>query len=229
MKNYLVPLSAGIVTPRLLTKCAQSVLSKRSASSLKCHFEKVAGEQKCEPKSLKDDVSPEIQESLRRWQTTQLEGTIHRPGADLGAGFGLEFLHEFSKTCRTDRHPAPVAARSRSQTRSLFRRRSLSASEWPAAVSGQCARAAFKTQRPTGWVKAMSAKMKTPRSWPAFRGVGEGSIRAIDERDYSSRSGFWWGRQACSCYGEGRCLCCRRFDRAISADVARVAHREASQ
>jgi hypothetical protein len=56
--------------------------------------------------------------------------------------------------------------------------------------------------------------------------------RALGVRNYSNNESIrpasilnqhWWGRQACTCRGAGRCLCCRRFDRAISAHKARVA------
>lgn len=39
----------------------------------------------------------------------------------------------------------------------------------------------------------------------------------------TKRHPAWWGKQACTCHGEGRCLCCRRFDRAICAHQERVA------
>ena len=212
----------------VLTKCAQSVLLKRSAASLKRQSEKLAGDQKCEPKSLKNDASPEIQERLRRWETTQLEETIHRPGADLGAGFGLEILQdEFSKTCRTDRYSAPVAARSCSQVWPLFRHCSLPSSKWAVALPGKLLGTAWKAAASARRGKIVTPDMKTPRKAGGLRGVGDGSIRAIDASDYRQpsikRPAAWWGRQSCTCRGAGSCLCCRRFDRAIRSHQVRIA------
>lgn len=160
-----------------LTKYAQSVLSKESAFSLKCHFEKVAGNQKWKLKSLKNDANPLELQASRRWETTQLEGTIHRPIADIGAGFGLEFLQdEFSKACRTDWHPAAIIARPRSQAWSLFRRRSVSASERPTAVprrrTGAITQADWSTWRGN---EMMPAENKTPKAGYA-KGADEATV-----------------------------------------------------
>lgn len=78
----------------------------------------------------------------------------------------------------------------------------------------------------THWSFIVDGPKKTPRKAGWLRGV-EGVVdRAIDVSDYrqpsSNRPVNWWGRQACSCRGEGRCLCCRRFDRAIRAHQLRV-------
>lgn len=63
---------------------------------------------------------------------------------------------------------------------------------------------------------------KTPR--PMARGA---AVACEDDRCANNSAPAsnqnWWGRQACSCHGAGRCLCCRRFDRAIRAHQARVA------
>lgn len=58
---------------------------------------------------------------------------------------------------------------------------------------------------------------------PGEVGKAESKQRTDRTEPASIRLAQWWGRQACTCYGEGRCLCCRRFDRAISAHQARVA------
>ena len=38
----------------------------------------------------------------------------------------------------------------------------------------------------------------------------------------ASRSPHWWGFQSCTCRGNGTCLCCRRFARAIDRHLVRV-------
>lgn len=65
---------------------------------------------------------------------------------------------------------------------------------------------------------------KTPRH------EARGAVRACEDTDAANRTvptsirqAAWWGQQACSCRGDGKCLCCRRFDRAIRAHQARVA------
>lgn len=70
----------------------------------------------------------------------------------------------------------------------------------------------------------MDGKRKTPKP------MALGAVRACEDTDAgnntapaSIRRTAWWGRQACTCHGNGTCLCCLRFDRAIRAHQARVA------
>jgi len=70
----------------------------------------------------------------------------------------------------------------------------------------------------------MRHKGKTPqpgRAW-GVKGENESNYGTYYARRGSIWPAQWWGQQACSCNGEGRCLCCRRFDRAIRAHLARV-------
>ena len=67
----------------------------------------------------------------------------------------------------------------------------------------------------------MRPEKETPRLGRAL-GVGNYSNNE-SIRPASILNQHWWGRQACTCRGAGRCLCCRRFDRAIGAHQARVA------
>ncbi len=41
-------------------------------------------------------------------------------------------------------------------------------------------------------------------------------------RSLATRQSDWWGIQSCTCRGDGTCLCCRRFDRAIRAYEMRL-------
>lgn len=69
----------------------------------------------------------------------------------------------------------------------------------------------------------MRQEWKTPR--PGARGaagVCEDHHEANNAAPTSIRAATWWGMQACTCRGDGKCLCCRRFDRAIRAHQARV-------
>lgn len=70
----------------------------------------------------------------------------------------------------------------------------------------------------------MRPEKETPRH------EARGAVRACEDTDVANntapasiRQAAWWGQQACSCRGTGRCLCCRRFDRAIRAHLARTA------
>lgn len=69
----------------------------------------------------------------------------------------------------------------------------------------------------------MRHEKKTPRP------MALGAVRACEDTDKANRTAptsirqaAWWGGQACTCHGSGKCLCCRRFDRAIRAHQARV-------
>lgn len=223
--NYM-PSSAGSFSPECLIKSAQSVLFDSSASSLKCQFETLTGRAKAPPKSQQCDASPNRLEGLRGVQP-RLEGLIHRPGADTGAGFGSETLQdEFPQIRRDSRHPAAVASRSRGEAWPLLRRRSMPAAEWQAALSGQRAGVAGKAAKPARRREIVRPDVKAPREAGRLRGAENVSIGTINEPDYRQPASYrqtWWGRQACTCRGAGACLCCRRFDRAIRTHLARVA------
>ena len=73
---------------------------------------------------------------------------------------------------------------------------------------------------------SMRPDKETPQPGRAW-GVKGGIESNLHGANYATRASIWpaqwWGRQACTCYGEGHCLCCRRFDRAIRSHQARVA------
>lgn len=223
--NYM-PSSAGSFSPEYLIKSARSVLFESSAASLECQFETLTGRAKAPPKSQQCDASPNRLEGLRGVQP-RLEGLIHRPGADTGACFGLEILRdEFPQICRARRHTAAVASHSRGETWSLLRSCALPPAERQTTLSGQRAGVAGKAAKPARQVEIVRPDVKAPREAGRLRGAEKGSIRTIDASDYrqpASARQTCWGRQACTCRGAGACLCCRRFDRAICAHLARVA------
>lgn len=75
-----------------------------------------------------------------------------------------------------------------------------------------------------GIIPMDTPKKETPRH------EARGAVRACEDTNTANRTAptsirqaAWWGQQACSCRGEGKCLCCRRFDRAIRAHQARMA------
>jgi hypothetical protein len=71
---------------------------------------------------------------------------------------------------------------------------------------------------------SMRPDKETPQPGRAW-GV-KGGIESNYGANYATWASIWpaqwWGSQACTCYGEGHCLCCRRFDRAIRTHELRA-------
>ena len=71
---------------------------------------------------------------------------------------------------------------------------------------------------------SMRPDKETPqpgRAW-GVKGDIESNYGANYAMPASFRPAQWLGRQACRCHGEGRCMCCRRFDRAIRTHELRA-------
>lgn len=221
----LMPSAAGSFSPGQLTKCPQSVSFEASAALLKRQSEPLAGRAKAPPKSQQCDASPDRLAGLRG-VTPRLEGPFHRPGADRGAGSGSEVLqNEFPQIRRACRHSTAVVARSRGTAWALFRRRALPAAQWSPALPGQRPGVAGEAEDSSRWSEIVRPDVEAPRQAGRLRGADNRAIRAIDSADYreaDSNRQTWWGQQSCTCRGAGSCLCCRRFDRAIRAHLARV-------